>query len=290
MDLMLEEFEKALKPTLKARGLALLGAATTWPAFQWTVHYDLNSWSLKKYLTRRSSQGPYKSGRVEVCYSFEMCGWATQIILEVDNWRCNGIALSRSGLRPRWQVAVQTIKGLRQWMLIESKMPKEKVRRARMTIMFTCGKPGHLAKDGWRNNIRQVASDQARSSSGWESVATHTVGQQHANVSQQGSSAETKPVVRRNENSAPIIFELREKNDELEDHGIRVIHLIGGASTWSFRKRIRLEVQWAWTASWKLIGFKVCEPRSRESVMKKEELDEQFFDDDAITPSTTNFS
>ena len=31
-------------------------------------------------------------------------------------------------------VAVQTIKGLCQWMLIESKMPKEKVKRARVII------------------------------------------------------------------------------------------------------------------------------------------------------------
>ena len=45
---------------------------------------------------------------------------------------------------------------------------------------YTCGKPGHLAKDCWRNNIRQVASDQTHSSSGGASVTTHTVGQQHA--------------------------------------------------------------------------------------------------------------
>ena len=89
---------------------------------------------------------------------------------------------------------------------------------------YTRGKPGHLAKDCWRNNIRQVARDQAHSSSGGGSVTTHTVGQQHANVSQQGSPAGTKPVVRRIENSEPIIFELREKDDELEDHGIRASH------------------------------------------------------------------
>ena len=35
-----------------------------------------------------------------------------------------------------------------------------------------------------------------------------------ANVRQQGSSAETKPVVRRIENSEPIIFDLREKDDD----------------------------------------------------------------------------
>ena len=40
---------------------------------------------------------------------------------------------------------------------------------------YTCGKPGHLAKDCWRNNIRQVASDQAHSTSGAAAVTTHTV-------------------------------------------------------------------------------------------------------------------
>ena len=85
---------------------------------------------------------------------------------------------------------------------------------------YTCGKPGHLAKDCWRNNFRPVASDQAHSSAGGASVTTHTVGQQHANVSQQGSSAETTPVARRSENSEPIIFELRERDDELEDQGV----------------------------------------------------------------------
>ena len=38
----------------------------------------------------------------------------------------------------------------------------------------------------------------------------HTVGQQQANVSQQSS---TKPVARRTENSEPIIFDLRERDD-----------------------------------------------------------------------------
>ena len=47
---------------------------------------------------------------------------------------CNGIDLNRSGLLPRWLVAAQNIKDLCQCMLIESKMPKEKVRRARMTV------------------------------------------------------------------------------------------------------------------------------------------------------------
>ena len=50
----------------------------------------------------------------------------------------------------------------------------------------------------------------------------------HANVSQQGSSAETKPVVRRIENSEPIIFVLRRGDDELEDQGIQVFHFYIG--------------------------------------------------------------
>ena len=39
-------------------------------------------------------------------------------------------------------------------------------------------------------------------------MTTLTVGQQQANVSRQSSSAETIPVVRRVENSEPIIFDL----------------------------------------------------------------------------------
>ena len=71
-----------------------------------------------------------------------------------------------------------------------------------------CGWRGHLARDRWVNNFRQVASDTTHSSSGGASVTTLTVGQQQANVSRQSSSAETIPVVRRVENSEPIIFDL----------------------------------------------------------------------------------
>ena len=46
-------------------------------------------------------------------------------------------------------------------------------------------------------------------------MTTHTVGQQHATVSEQSSSAETRP--------EPIIFDLRESDDKLEYHGIRLI-------------------------------------------------------------------
>ena len=84
----------------------------------------------------------------------------------------------------------------------------------------SCGKPGHLARDCWRSCLRQVASDPVRSSSGRASVTTHTAGQQHARVSQQGSSAETKPVVRRIENNEPMIFDLGEGHDGSESHGV----------------------------------------------------------------------
>ena len=59
-------------------------------------------------------------------------------------------------------------------------------------------------------------------------MTSHTVGQQQANVSQQGSSADTKPVARRIENSKPIIFDPRGGHDEAEDHGIRVVHFYIG--------------------------------------------------------------
>ena len=59
-------------------------------------------------------------------------------------------------------------------------------------------------------------------------MTTHTVGQEQANVSQQRSSAGTKPVVRRIESSEPIISDLRERHDESEGHGIQVVHLYTG--------------------------------------------------------------
>ena len=99
---------------------------------------------------------------------------------------------------------------------VEKKTKKEKVWQ----LAHTCGKSGHLARDCWRNNIRQVAGDPAHSCSG-ASVTTHTVNQQH-------SSAETKPVVRRIENREPIIFDLREGHDEAKDHGIQAIHFYIG--------------------------------------------------------------
>ena len=49
-----------------------------------------------------------------------------------------------------------------------------------------------------------------------------------ANVSQRSNSAETKPVVRRIENCGPSIFDLRERDDEVEGHGLRVIHFYVG--------------------------------------------------------------
>ena len=60
-------------------------------------------------------------------------------------------------------------------------------------------------------------------------MTTHTVGQQHASVSQQGSgSAETKPVVRRIAKSEPTIFDLMQGDEELEDEGVRVMHFYIG--------------------------------------------------------------
>ena len=47
-------------------------------------------------------------------------------------------------------------------------------------------------------------------------------------MSQQGSSADTKPVVRRSVNSEQFIFDLRQGDVELEDQGVRVIHFYIG--------------------------------------------------------------
>ena len=43
---------------------------------------------------------------------------------------------------------------------------------------YACGKPRHLAKDCWRNHVRQVASDQAH----WFSRGASVTTQQHAKV------------------------------------------------------------------------------------------------------------
>ena len=65
---------KALKPTSKARGLALLGAATTWPAFSMNSGLQPQLLKLEEVFdegqTRKSN-----SRRVETCYSCEMCRW-----------------------------------------------------------------------------------------------------------------------------------------------------------------------------------------------------------------------
>ena len=59
-------------------------------------------------------------------------------------------------------------------------------------------------------------------------MPTHTVAQQQATATQQSISAETKPVVRRVENNEPIIFDLCERHDGSESHGIRAIHVYIG--------------------------------------------------------------
>ena len=56
-------------------------------------------------------------------------------------------------------------------------------------------------------------------------MTTHTVGQQHASVSQQGSSAETKPVVKRIVKREAIIFDLRKGDDEQEFQEVEEIDI-----------------------------------------------------------------
>ena len=87
-------------------------------------------------------------------------------------------------------MARMTIRKAEVRMLRAKERKEKETRKERKVIAtcYTCGKPGHLAKDCWRNDIGRVASGTARSFSGGASVTTHTVGQQH---SQQGSSAES---------------------------------------------------------------------------------------------------
>ena len=47
-------------------------------------------------------------------------------------------------------------------------------------------------------------------------------------ISQQSSSAQNKPVVRRVEKNEPIIFDLRERHEDSESHEIRAIHFYIG--------------------------------------------------------------
>ena len=42
---------------------------------------------------------------------------------------------------------------------------EQKGKEGDKATCYTCGKTGHLARDCWRNHIRQVASDTAHSSS-----------------------------------------------------------------------------------------------------------------------------
>ena len=79
--------------------------------------------------------------------------------------------------RARMTIRKARVKMLRAKERHEKEIRKEKkviIRLIRAKVKakisaatcYTCGKPGHLAKDDWRNSIRQVESDQARSFSG----------------------------------------------------------------------------------------------------------------------------
>ena len=107
---------------------------------------------------------------------------------------------------------------------------RAKTRKAKVWQLVTlAGSPDILLETVGETTIifdrLQVASDTAHSSSGEASVTTHTNCLQQTNGAQQSSSAGTKPVVRRIENSEPVIFDLRERHDDAESP---VIHFYIG--------------------------------------------------------------
>ena len=142
-------------------------------------------------------------------------------------------------------------------MLIDFRLPKERARKARMTIKRARVRtPTAKERKGKKNRkekkVITVAKAKTKKGKVWQHVTLvggqdillETVGEtifdrlqviqpihlqeEQANVSQQSSSAETKPVIRRIENSEPIIIDLREGHDEAEDHGNRVIQFYIG--------------------------------------------------------------
>ena len=183
--------------------MALLGAATTWPAFSMNSALQPQLLKLEEVFDETVKAGTtiqeeLKSAILLRCVGGQLKSFLTSTIgdnVQYSTLREQVMQWDRSQQKwatPWWLVAVQTIKDLCQWTLIESKMPKEKVRRARMTVRkekvkmprangkkgkgdqngkegdhkgkgkskdqkgkgvawcYTCGKPGHLAKDSWR--------------------------------------------------------------------------------------------------------------------------------------------
>ena len=89
---------------------------------------------------------------------------------------------------------------------------------------YTCGTPGHLARDCWGNNIPQVASDTDHASSGgaysWPPTSQFKVSKVARRIPHQWS--EELRTVRQS------FFDLREGHDDAEDHGIGAIHFYIG--------------------------------------------------------------
>ena len=127
-------------------------------------------------------------------------------------------------------VAVQNIKDLCQWTLIESKMPKEKVRRARTTIRKEKVKMPR-AKEGKEKEIRKEqqviirVKAKTRKAKVWQrvtlvesqggSVSDYTYSWSTTCQRQQGSSAETKPRELRTVSQSSLICEKEMMSQEI---------------------------------------------------------------------------
>ena len=156
---------EALKQTSTARGLALLGAATAWPAFSMNSALQPQLLKLEEVFdeTVRSGttiQEGFKSAILFRCVGAQLKSYLNLTISDNVLYSTLGEQVLQW---ERSQPRAYANGG-------ESKMPKEQARRARMinskgkgtdpkgngaATCYTCGKAGHLAKDGWRNNIRQ---------------------------------------------------------------------------------------------------------------------------------------
>ena len=127
---------KALKPTSKARGLAFLGAATAWPACSMNSALQPQLVKLEVVFDETVKAGKTIQEELESAALLRCVGGQLKSYLNltignnVQYSTFEGTSVAMGSLSAE-EVAVQTIKGLCQWRLVEFKMPKEKLRRAR---------------------------------------------------------------------------------------------------------------------------------------------------------------
>ena len=211
---------KALKPTSKARGLALLGAATTWPACSMssalqpqllkleevfdgtvkagtTVQEELKSailvrcvgGQLKSHLNLTVGDNVQYSALREQVWQWDRSQqkWATPMAassstdypMDIDRVQAakrkdkNGENFHQKGKGKDAKGKGRKGKEIRKEQKV---IRRAKVKAKTRKVKAWCGNMLHLWKeDCWRNNIQQVASDPAHSSSGHQRLLTQLV-------------------------------------------------------------------------------------------------------------------